>query len=125
MTAGLNRAASWTRIFCAMLLLSLGFAHQPVEAAAPLDSFREAYRLPDGTFADICSEGDHGHRMPAAKPLCEVCLLAASILLPPPNDEAWLAVERASVANPPGRLPELFGMTAVARPKSRAPPVSI
>lgn len=125
MTARLDTAAGWTRIFCAMLLLLLGFAHQPVEAAAPIDSFSEAYRLPDGTFADICSEGNHGHRVPAAKPLCEVCLLAASVILPPPNDEAWLAGERASLANPPGRFPELLGTTAVARPKSRAPPRSI
>jgi len=124
MTAGLNRAGGWTRIFCAMLLLSLGFAHQPVEAAAPLDSYSEAYRLPDGTFADICSEGNHGHRMPAAKPLCEVCLLAASVILPPPNDEAWLAGERAPLANPPRRFSGPLGTTAVARPKSRAPPIS-
>ena len=31
---------------------------------------KKEYRLPDGTFADICSEGDRGHQMPAAKPLC-------------------------------------------------------
>ncbi|KAB1125581.1 hypothetical protein [Neorhizobium galegae] len=125
MTARLDMAASWTRVFCAMLLLLLGFAHQPVQASAPLDSYSEAYRLPDGTFADICSEGEHGHRMPAAKPLCEVCLLAASVILPPPDDEAWLAGERASLANPLRRFSELLGITAVARPKSRAPPISI
>ncbi|CAN7337101.1 hypothetical protein [Neorhizobium sp. LjRoot104] len=125
MTAKLDMAASWTRIFCAMLLLFLGFAHQPVQAAAPLASYGEAYRLPDGTFADICSEGNRGHRMPAARPLCEICLLAASVILPPPDDEAWLAGEHASLANPLGQLPEALGTTAVLQPKSRAPPVSI
>jgi hypothetical protein len=125
MTARLDMAVSWTRIFCAMLLLLLGFAHQPLQAAAPLDSYSEAYRLPDDTFADICSEGDHSHQMPAAKPLCEVCLLAASVILPPPDDEAWLAGERASLANPLSQFSELLGTTAVARPKSRAPPISI
>ncbi|MCJ9671669.1 MULTISPECIES: hypothetical protein [unclassified Neorhizobium] len=125
MTARQDMAATSTRIFCAMLLLLLGFAHQPVEASAPLDSYSEAYRLPDGTFADICSEGDHGHQMPAAKPLCEVCLLSASVILPPPEDEALLAAERASLANPLRQFSELLGTTAVARPKSRAPPISI
>ena len=125
MTARLNTAANPPRVFCAMLLLLLGFAHQPVQAAAPLDSYSEAYRLPDGTFADICSEGERGHHMPAAKPLCEVCLLAASVILPPPDDEAWLATARASLANPLRQFSELLGTTAVARPKSRAPPISI
>jgi hypothetical protein len=125
MTARLNTAANSTRILCAMLLLLLGFAHQPVQAAAPLDSYSEAYRLPDGTFADICSEGDHGHRTPAAKPLCEVCLLSASVILPPPGDETWPGRERASLANPLRQFSRLLGTTAVARPKSRAPPISI
>ncbi|CDZ27335.1 hypothetical protein [Neorhizobium galegae] len=125
MTARLNTAANLTRVFCAMLLLLLGFAHQPVQASAPLDSYSEDYRLPDGTFADICSEGDHGHRMPAAKPLCEVCLLSASVILPPPDEEAWLGGEHASLANPLGQFPEVLGTTAVIQPKSRAPPISI
>lgn len=125
MTARLNTAANSTRIFCAMLLLLLGFAHQPVEASAPLDSYSETYRLPDGTFADICSEGDHGHQMPAAKPLCEVCLLSASVILPPPEDQALFAAARASLANPLRQFSELLGTTAVDRPKSRAPPIPI
>jgi len=125
MTKRLSTAAKLVRIFCAMLLFGLGFAHQPVQAAAPLDAYGEAYRLPDGTFADICSEGDHGHEIPAVRPLCEVCLLSASIILPPPDDEAWLAGERASIANPLHEFSELLGTTSVARPQSRAPPVWI
>lgn len=123
--ARLSTAAKLVRTFCAALLFGLGFAHQPVQVAAPPDSYSEAYRLPDGTFADICSDGDHGHETPAARPLCEVCLLAASVILPPPDDAAWLSGERASLANPLQEFSELLGTTAVARPKSRAPPLSI
>ncbi|MGK6316836.1 hypothetical protein [Neorhizobium sp. DT-125] len=124
MTARLSTAAVFLRIFCAALLFGLGFAHQPVQAAPP-DSYSEAYRLPDGTFADICSDGDHGHKTPAARPLCEVCLLAASVILPPPDDAAWLSGERASLVNPLPEFSVLLGTAAVARPKSRAPPFSI
>ncbi|MFB9953232.1 hypothetical protein ACFFP0_30720 [Rhizobium puerariae] len=113
------------RIFCATVLLSLGFAHQPAQAVAPPDSYSEAYRLPDGSFADICTEGDHEHEQPAARPLCEVCLLAGSVILPPPDDGAWLAGESASLLNPLRPFFRLLGTTAVARPKSRAPPLPI
>lgn len=126
MTARFKTAATFLRIFCAVVLFSLGFAHQPLQAA-PVDSYSEAYRLPDGTFADICSEGghslgDHG-KQPFAKPLCEVCLLSASVILPPPDDEAWLIGERTPLDNPLRQLFELSVSTAVERPKSRAPPL--
>jgi len=128
MTARIKTAANFLRIFCAVVLFSLGFAHQPVQAA-PADSYGEDYRLPDGTFADICSEdghalGDHG-KTPFAKPLCEVCLLSASVILPPPDDEAWLIGERASLGNPLAQFFGLSGSTAVERPKSRAPPLFV
>ncbi|MBP1846783.1 hypothetical protein J2046_005061 [Rhizobium petrolearium] len=125
MMARPSTAANFLRIFCAVVLLSLGFAHQPVQAGAPLDSYSEAYRLPDGTFADICAEDVHHKRQPAARPVCEVCLLASSIILPPPADEAWLASEPAFLINPLRQFSQLLGTTAVARPKSRAPPLSI
>ncbi|MBW6424703.1 hypothetical protein KX729_24935 [Rhizobium sp. XQZ8] len=125
MTARFRTASNFLRIFCAVVLFSLGFAHQPVQAA-PSDSYSEAYRLPDGTFADICSEGghalgDHG-KQPFAKPLCEVCLLSASVILPPPDDETWLIGERALLENPLPQFFALSGSTATERPKSRAPP---
>ncbi|TCV61342.1 hypothetical protein EDE05_12263 [Neorhizobium sp. R1-B] len=123
MTTGPRTVTSVLRIFCAVLLLSLGLGHQP-GSAAPLESFGEEYRLPDGTFADICAEGEH-RREPAAKPLCEVCLLAASVILPPPNDETWLAGGQRSHAKALPRPVETFGASAVERPRSRAPPASI
>ncbi|OHV81515.1 hypothetical protein [Rhizobium sp. LCM 4573] len=121
MTGGMKTAAKLLRILCAAVLLSLGFAHQPVIAAAPLASYDEAYRLPDGTFAEICTEGGH-RELPAAKPVCEACLLAGSIILPPPSDEAWLARKQASLFSPlTGEAPILGGRSLI-RPNSRAPP---
>jgi hypothetical protein len=125
MTARFKTAATFLRIFCAVVLFSLGFAHRPVQAA-PVDAYSEAYRLPDGTFADICSEGghslgDHG-KQPFAKPLCEVCLLSASVILPPPDDGGWLIGERASLDNPLLQFPALSGSASVEQPRSRAPP---
>ena len=42
------------RIFCAALMLSLGFAHKPALAVSSQVVLDESYRLPDGTFAEIC-----------------------------------------------------------------------
>ncbi len=123
MTTGPRTATSVLRIFCAIVLLSLGLGHQPVSAAR-LESFSQEYRLPDGTFADICADGEHRHE-PAAKPLCEVCLLAASVILPPPNDATWL---RGELRSHVGLLPksvEIRGAMAIDRPRSRAPPALI
>ncbi|WP_117191068.1 hypothetical protein [Rhizobium terrae] len=122
MTARRDIAANWMRIFCAVVLLSLGFGHQSLSAAAPPDAHSEAYRLPDGMFADICSEGGHGHKAPAARPLCEVCLLAASVILPPPSGEASSVGKGIALDNPLRPFPGLPGTSTVGRPKSRAPP---
>src|SRR3546814_9221073 len=60
------------RIFCALVFLSLGLGHKPVQAAAPSEAYSEAYRLPDGSFAEICADGQgqHGSRN-AVLPVCE------------------------------------------------------
>ena len=123
MTTSPRTVASVLRIICAIVVFSLGLGHQPV-SAAPLESFSEEYRLPDGSFADICADGEH-RREPAAKPLCEVCLLAASVILPPPNDETWLTGKRGSDAILLPKSVEIRGATAIDRPRSRAPPALI
>lgn len=71
-------------------MLSLGFAHKPALAAAPAVLLDESYRLPDGTFAEICLghsggvNASHPNDGPAhssdAILFCEACLLASSIL---------------------------------------------
>ncbi|WP_236776536.1 hypothetical protein [Agrobacterium tumefaciens] len=120
------------RIFCAALMLSLGFAHKPVLAAAPTVSLDESYRLPDGTFAEIClGHGDgvnvsHGKDDPAhsgdAMLFCEACLLASSILLPIPDTEGWLRSEFSWLDN---RLTAEWGFRSVLtiqKPAARGPP---
>ena len=88
-----NSAAA-LRLFCAALLLSLGLAHRPVVAAHLLfpDHHSEEYRLPDGSFADICleshtdsQEDQHPHGVLLG--LCEACILAGAIILPVANDD--------------------------------------
>jgi len=86
MTAGTTRTAIWLRIFCAALLLSLGFAHKPLHATPSADPSSSYYLLPDGTFAGLCIDNaDHGK--PEKSWLgsgCDVCRLASSVLLPVP-----------------------------------------
>lgn len=125
MTARLSKTAIFLRIFCAAVLLSLGFAHKPVQAGLPLEALSEEYRLPDGTFAVLCVEGDHGEQHPTARPLCEVCLLSASTILPPPDDESWIALKRASLDNGFIDSASAFAARSVEQPKSRGPPLTI
>ena len=87
MTARVTRTAIWLRIFCAALLLSLGFAHKPLHAHPSADPASSFYLLPDGTFASLCIDNaDHG------KPTkswfasgCDACRLTSSVLLPTPS----------------------------------------
>ncbi|MFK3781002.1 hypothetical protein [Agrobacterium sp. NPDC089420] len=120
------------RIFCAALMLSLGFAHRPALAAAPAVALDESYRLPDGTFAEIClghgdglnvshSRNDLPHSGDAIL-FCEACLLASSILLPMPDTAGWLKTEFAWLDN---RLSAEWGFRSVLtirKPAARGPP---
>lgn len=120
------------RIFCATLMLSLGFAHKPALAASPEVVLDESYRLPDGTFAGIClghsgeANASHAKGGPAhsgdAILFCEACLLASSILLPMPDTEGWLRTEFAWLDN---RLPAEWSFRSVLtirKPVARGPP---
>ncbi len=124
------------RIFCAVLMLSLGFAHKPF-AATIVSSviLDEAYRLPDGSFAEICeghASGQIAHESGKSKDhsgtpslLCEACLLASSILLPTPDTNVWARTHFAWLVNrPPFHLASEHEVHH-QRPKARSPPVSI
>lgn len=109
------------RSFCALLFLSLSLAHQPVQASAPVEAYGEQYRLPDGSFADICADG-HDEHDPVVAPFCEVCRLASSTDLPPPAGGIALPTERAFVENRLRVAAQNIGFTALSRPMSRGPP---
>lgn len=88
---------AWLRILCAIVLICVGFAHQPVFTAASTD-FQEfsQYVLPDGSIPVICISdwegGDNSHpdvKYPERN--CEACRLSAGAILPAPatlNNEA-------------------------------------
>ena len=117
------------RIVCALLMLSLGFAHKPVQAA-PVAAFDEAYRLPDGTFAEICSEhlpktqSQHGKHEGSAILFCEACLLASSILVPTPLGDESLNPNAASLENALRQQHETIKLSDLRTNRARGPPVS-
>lgn len=94
---------SMMRIICAVLLLSLGFAHKPVHAQPLSDPTNSYYLLPDGTYAELCIE-DVDHGKPQKSWLgsgCDACRLASGIALPaPPADIASRLAERSEVLFP-------------------------
>lgn len=82
-----------TRVLCALAMLFLGISHEPVVAYQPnaLSQYPEEYRLPDGSFADIClGNHDGGDKHQTAFQRCEACILASSILIPQADSGSWL-----------------------------------
>lgn len=104
MARGMTGRALCLRILCAVALLFVGFAHQPVFAAGPNVFELSRYVLPDGTIGDICLddhvEGKVRHHLSAK---CEACRVGGSLLMPAPSDvvDAVLAFRRV-VALPLG-----------------------
>ena len=105
MTARTTRLAIALRIFCAALLLSLGFAHQPLHAQPFADPASSYYLLPDGTFAGLCIDNaDHGKpRKSWQGSGCDACRLAASVLLPTPSAGSALVPRGYLAIGPPAR----------------------
>ncbi|WP_037383471.1 hypothetical protein [Sinorhizobium americanum] len=115
------------RLLAAVALVFLSFAHKPSLVIGTNAALAAEYRLPDGSFAEICfgTEGvDHEDgKAPALAPICEACRLAASVLLPEPPQASvpadkgnWLAVSpvtETQVALTPLRL----------LPPPRGPPI--
>lgn len=85
------------RILCALALLFVGFAHQPVVAYdTPAIDFA-AYVLPDGTLPVFCVTDTDG--MQKDKHVhaqgCDACRISASVLLPQPADSVGRPLEMA------------------------------
>lgn len=123
MTPKVKTATKILRIVCAMVFLSVGFAHRtPAAIAADVQSV--VYSLPDGTFADLCiADRGQKHANPAGD--CEACRLAGAVILPSPSDQSWLVSQFASLgaiaaAESPGRSRHLLD-----RLRLRGPPPSV
>lgn len=116
-------AAMSLRIICAVALLSLAFAHRPPQMAAVVLE-TASLMLPDGKFADLCI-GEAGMEHPAAAVvLCEACMLAGAIVLPLPDDGAWLITGLASLENALRERKGELAFLAIDRARSRGPPAT-
>lgn len=97
-----NRTQQWiVRLVCALALLFVGFAHQPVAVSGLSPAEVALYTLPDGTLPDLCIGGDadgHHQQKHAAKQDCEACRISAAVLLPQPADTVGIALSRGTVA---------------------------
>lgn len=111
------------RIFCAMLFLSVGFAHRtPAAIAANVQSL--TYALPDGTFSDLCiADQRQKHATPIAD--CDACRLAGAVLLPEPPDQSWL-IDRSQSLGVIAPAESVHGSGhLLEHPRLRGPPVSV
>ncbi len=75
------------RMLCALALVFVAFAHQPLSASPAKDIDLAAYTLPDGSVPVLCldNEVDHdSHKSAWHGNGCEACRLSASIILPVP-----------------------------------------
>ena len=75
------------RMLCALALVFVAFAHQPVIAASNNQIDLAAYTLPDGTVPVLClpgSDGDTEKGKHHADKDCEACRISASVHLPAP-----------------------------------------
>lgn len=75
---------------CAIALLFVGFAHQTPSKGAFVPSEFAEYILPDGTLPVICirgkTDGMNKHDTAQQAQGCEACRIAASVLLPVPDN---------------------------------------
>ncbi|MEM5473633.1 hypothetical protein WNZ14_18025 [Hoeflea sp. AS60] len=76
-------------MLCALSLLLVAFAHQPLTLPAGAAAYAGVdiadYVLPDGTLPDLCLDGgEDGHHSVSSH--CEACRIVSSVDLPSPFD---------------------------------------
>lgn len=121
MTKPMEKMGRLMRIFCAIGLILIGFAHKPPQILTIIPYSELAlYVMPDGSLPVICSSDMHGdadasHIGDFA--FCEACLLSGSALPPVPPLLA-LAPRRGMDMPPPANAagpPAVFRLTAAPR----------
>ncbi|OOG62668.1 hypothetical protein B0E45_30030 [Sinorhizobium sp. A49] len=105
------------RMFCALAVLLLGFAHQaPAAAAALSPAERAQFVLPDGSLPDLClpASGDDGSgKQLSHSHFCGACRIFWA-LLPAPTNATDTIVRKTKKALPPAQ--------PVASARSQLPP---
>ncbi|WP_457580946.1 hypothetical protein [Ensifer canadensis] len=106
------------RMFCALAVLLLGFAHQAPAAATTLSATERAqFALPDGSLPDLCLPGagddDGGSNSLSHSHFCGACRIFWG-LLPAPADAADTIVRKTENVLPRGQ--------PVASARSQLPP---
>jgi hypothetical protein len=83
------------RIVCALALVMFGFAGHGL-AATDDGPFAAQYRLPDGSFASLCQNGDdHTGTPPHARHHCDFCFASVGHAFVPPQPTFGPAVTAA------------------------------
>ena len=94
------------RLFCAALLIALGFAHRPL--AAPVTAIdMAAYTLPDGTVPTLCQP--EGGKAKELSGRCDACRIYFVAIPAPPSEAIRIepAAERAAFTAMPERFHRL------------------
>src|SRR3989338_2810794 len=88
MTVRLRGMDDWLRIACAVLLLSLGFGHKPVQSAPRIaDGLASALAVGDYAGELCITNADGGTPLLPGWHGCDTCLVASGAMLPaPPAD---------------------------------------
>ena len=117
-----GRTTSWAfclRMLCAVALLFVGFAHQPVSASQPGIFELAEYVLPDGTIPDLCLDGMVDGKEKHAAPLkCEACRIVGGLLLPAPANLSGVRLAFRHVSP----LPSVAEALPSPRERPGAPP---
>jgi hypothetical protein len=111
------------RFICAMVFLSVGFAHR-IPVALSADSPAVAYSLPDGSFADLCI-ADQGRKQMNPAGDCEACRLAGAVILPTPCDRSWLVRHFVSLGPIVSVALTIRSQHLLDRPRLRGPPQDV
>jgi hypothetical protein len=127
MAIRISTSKDWLRIVCAVLLLSLGFAHRPVVSLGAPDVKQAAFALPNGQFADLCITAP-GETQPAKAVWhgCDACRIAGGALLPPPPSALAIgALVAAECMFPPGTARHISDIRRPGSPVRGPPTLSV
>lgn len=122
-----HRSGIKAQFVCLLILSLIGWAtsagHGLLRAEISVGAFDEAYRLPDGSFASICSETGQ-HQKETGDRHCDQCVPSGPLAVFLPAVDMGLPVNiwHASVSQP--SRAQLTEMLSLDRATSRGPPIA-